>query len=100
MATGSLFIIGTRVILRPLEIRPVALGQATVGEYTLPNVFGLKFWKRWQFANDNAGGGGRRMGKGVPFERHGRKNSGVYWRVSLSTIKRIESKGRTAASCI
>jgi hypothetical protein len=84
MATGSLFIIGTRISLRRLEVIPV-VGQATVGKNMLPNLFRLDFWKWWKYVNHKAGAPGSGLGgvgRGVPCGRHGKEDGGEVQAVS------------------
>ena len=78
MATGSLFIIRTRISLRCLKVIPV-VGHTTVGKNMLLNLFRLYFWKWWKYVNCKAGAPGSGlggMGRGVPCGRHGKEDGG------------------------
>ena len=97
VTTNSLFIIGAWIVLRRLEIVPVA-GQAAVGENALPNLLRLNLRKGWQYVNCKAGAGRRRAGRRVSWGRHGRENGREYWQVCM--IKGVGSEGSVAASCI
>jgi hypothetical protein len=76
IATSSLFIVGTRITLRCLEVMP-AVGKAAVSENTRSNLLGLNVRKWWRRANCKPGAGVRRMGRGMTCRRHdGEENGG------------------------